>query len=76
MTDEIRKGDAPTIRRYPTRLHVRCPQCGHQGVVAAFLDKPLKLKCSKCGSRDAIVVTRDRMRAWSGQRQRRGEKRK
>jgi ribosomal protein S27E len=76
MTDETRKGDAPAIRRFPTRLAVRCPQCGHQGVVKVFIDRPLKLKCTRCGSRDAIVVTRDRMRAWSGQRQGRGEKRK
>jgi hypothetical protein len=72
MTDETRKGDVPTIRRYPTRLHVRCP-CGHQGVVKAFIDKPPKLKCSRCGSRDAIVVTRDRMRVWAGQRRGGGE---
>jgi transcription elongation factor Elf1 len=58
-----------TIRKYPTRLHVRCPQCAHQGVVKAFIDKPPKLKCSRCGSRDAIVCARDRSRAWSRQRQ-------
>ena len=73
MTDETREGDAPVIRRFPTRLAVRCPQCGHQGVVEAFIDRPPKLKCSRCGSRDAIVVTRDRTRSWSGQRRCRGE---
>lgn len=57
-----------TIRKYPTRLQVRCPQCQHQGVIAVFLDKPLKLKCSRCGNRDPIVVTRDRTRVWSGER--------
>jgi hypothetical protein len=56
-----------TIKRYPTRLHVRCP-CGHQGVVKAFIDKPPRLRCSQCGSRDAIVVARDRTRAWALQR--------
>jgi ribosomal protein S14 len=75
MTDETRKGDA-VIRRYPTRLHVRCGRCQHQGVVKAFIDRPPKLRCTRCGSRDAIVVARDRMRVWSGQRQGRGEKRK
>ncbi len=56
------------IRKYPTKLKVQCPQCWHQGVIAVFLDKPLKLKCSRCGNRNPIVVTRDRMRVWSGQR--------
>jgi hypothetical protein len=36
-----------TIKKYPTKLAVRCPACRHAGVVAVFLDKPLKLKCSK-----------------------------
>jgi hypothetical protein len=56
-----------TVRRFPTRLHVRC-HCGHQGQVAMFLDKPLKLKCTKCGNRNPIVTSRDRTRVWSGQR--------
>jgi uncharacterized protein (DUF983 family) len=60
--------NAASIRKYPTRLHVRCPQCQHQGIVAAFLDKPPKLRCSKCGNRDPIVTTRDRTRAWSARR--------
>jgi transcription elongation factor Elf1 len=60
--------DAASIRKYPTRIHVRCPQCQHQGIVAVYLDKPPKLKCTRCGSRDAIVVTRDRTRVWSGHR--------
>jgi hypothetical protein len=55
------------IRRFPTRLHVRC-QCGHQSYVAVFLNKPLKLKCTKCGNRNPIVTSRDRTRVWSGQR--------
>jgi DNA-directed RNA polymerase subunit RPC12/RpoP len=59
---------AAIVQRYPTKLQVRCPQCSHAGVVEVFLDKPPKLKCTKCGSRDAIVVTRDRTRTWSGQR--------
>jgi ribosomal protein S27E len=70
MTDRAAIGGIAEIiiRKYPTRLQVRCPDCLHQGVVAAFLDKPLKLKCSKCGNRNPIVVTRDRTRAWSAQR--------
>jgi ribosomal protein S14 len=40
MTDNTRKGDAPVIRRFPTRLHVRCPQCGHHGVVEAVVYRP------------------------------------
>jgi hypothetical protein len=57
--------DAVTVRKYPTRPHCRCPQCGHQGQVKAFIDRPPKLKCSRCGSRDAVVVDRDRSRACS-----------
>jgi uncharacterized protein (DUF983 family) len=56
------------IRKYPTRLHVRCPQCQHQGIVHAFLDKPLKLRCTKCGNRDPIVTSRDRSRLWAARR--------
>lgn len=56
------------VRKYPTRLAVRCPQCAHQGMVVAFLDRPLKLKCSRCGNRNPIVVTRDRTRAWASRR--------
>jgi hypothetical protein len=62
---------APAIRRYPTKLHIICSACGHQAQVHTFLDKPLRLKCRQCGSRDAIVATRDRLRIWS--RQRRGK---
>jgi hypothetical protein len=60
-----------TVRRFPTRLHVRC-QCGHQSCVSVFLNAPLKLKCSKCGNRNPIVTSRDRTRVWAGQRRGRG----
>jgi DNA-directed RNA polymerase subunit RPC12/RpoP len=66
--EDVAKKPAVTVKRYPTRLHARCGTCGHQGQITAFIDKPLKLKCTKCGSRDAIVVTRDRMRGWSRRR--------
>jgi transcription elongation factor Elf1 len=59
-----------SIKRYPTRLAVRCPQCQHQGVVSVFLDRPPKLHCSKCGDKNPIIVQRDRTRTWA--RQRRG----
>jgi ribosomal protein S14 len=54
------------VRRFPTKLHVRCDRCLHQGYVSVFLDKPPKLRCSKCGSRAAIIVQRDRTQAWRG----------
>jgi hypothetical protein len=60
--------NAVSIHRYPTRLHVRCSRCLHQGIVSVFLDKPPKLKCSRCGSRAAIVVQRDRTHMWSARR--------
>jgi hypothetical protein len=31
------------VRRYPTKLHIRCT-CGHQGTVSIFLDKVPKLR--------------------------------
>jgi hypothetical protein len=65
---DIANIDETRIRRYPTRLHARCPQCSHQGIVELFLDTPPKLKCTKCGNRNPIITSRDRTRAWAGQR--------
>jgi hypothetical protein len=28
------------IRKFPTRRHVRCGRCLHQGYVTVFLDRP------------------------------------
>jgi len=57
------------VRKYPTRLHCICAACGHQGSALVFLDKPPKLKCKKCGSRDVIVASRDNAsRTWSRRR--------
>jgi transcription elongation factor Elf1 len=52
----------PTVRKFPTKLQVRCPQCQHAGVVEVFLDKPPKLHCSRCGNKNPIIVQRDRTR--------------
>jgi len=60
--------DTVPIRRFPTRLHVKCGKCLHQGFVTAFIDTPPKLRCSKCGSRTAVIVARDRTQAWSSRR--------
>lgn len=51
--------DPALVKRYPTRLAVRCQNCRHQGTVSVFLDKAPKLVCSKCGNRDPIVQDRD-----------------
>jgi hypothetical protein len=59
---------AVSIRKFPTRLHVRCSRCLHQGYVTVFLDRPPKLRCTHCGSRAAVIVTRDRTQAWSARR--------
>ncbi len=56
------------IKKYPTRLAIRCGSCGHQGSATVYLDKPPRLKCSKCKSRDAIICSRDRSATWSNQR--------
>jgi hypothetical protein len=65
----------PTIRRFATRPPARCAQYQHQGVVAVFLDKPLKLRCAKCGSGDPIIVQRDRTRTWEARRRGSGAER-
>ena len=67
LINEAETLDDLQVRRVPTKLHIRC-QCGHQGSVEVFLDKPPRLRCSKCGSRAAIVVQRDRTAAWSSRR--------
>jgi hypothetical protein len=66
--EDVAMKPAVTVKRYPSRLHARCGTCGHQGQITTFIDKPLKLKCTECGSRDAVLVTRDRMRSWSRRR--------
>lgn len=58
----------PPVRKFPTKLAVRCPQCQHQGVVTVFLDKPPKLHCSKCGSKNPIIDQRDQTRNWAARR--------
>lgn len=58
---------AGLVKKYPTTLHVLC-HCGHQATVATFIDKPVKLVCSRCGNRDPIVAARDRTRAWASRR--------
>lgn len=63
----ISAASTPRVQRYRTRLAVTCLACKHQGTVAVFLDKPPKLVCSKCGSRDATVAGRDTMRAMKKQ---------
>ena len=62
---------AVPVRRFPTKLLVKCGKCKHAGYVVTFIAKPPRLKCSKCGSRDAVVVERDRTRTWMVSRARR-----
>jgi predicted nucleic acid-binding Zn ribbon protein len=46
---------AVAVKKYPTQLYVRCGSCGHQGAVSTHINTSPKLKCSKCGARNAIV---------------------
>jgi hypothetical protein len=62
---------AAIIKRYPTKLAVRCGACGRQNVVEIFLHQVQRLKCSKCGSRNVVIISRDRLEGWS--RRRRGK---
>jgi Zn finger protein HypA/HybF involved in hydrogenase expression len=56
-------------RRYPTKLHLRCRGCLHQGVAAIFLEQVQRLRCRKCGSRNVAVLQRDQLATWSRRRQ-------
>jgi len=56
------------IKRYPTRLAVRCVACGHRGEVSVFLDKAPRLRCSICGDGNPVVGGRDFTRAWAVKR--------
>jgi hypothetical protein len=53
--------------RKPVSARICCP-CGHKGtIVAAPSSRPLKLRCSKCGRRDAVILPRQKMPAWAKQ---------
>jgi predicted nucleic acid-binding Zn ribbon protein len=56
------------VRRFPTKLFVRCAACGHQGVVQTYINTSPKLKCSRCGARNPHVGGRDFLRRWANQR--------
>jgi hypothetical protein len=56
------------IKRYPTRLHLRCRGCAHEGVASIFLEQVQRLRCKRCGSRNVTVISRDRLAAWSTRR--------
>jgi Zn finger protein HypA/HybF involved in hydrogenase expression len=56
------------VRRFPTRLYVRCRTCMHEAQVKLFLDQVQRLRCSRCGSRNVTVISRDRLAAWSTRR--------
>jgi ribosomal protein S27E len=57
-----------TVRKFPTKLAVRCGQCQRQNTIEVFLDQVKRLRCSGCGSRDVVVVSRDRLRSWAARR--------
>jgi hypothetical protein len=59
---------AVTVRRFPTKLFVRCGNCGHAGTVSTYINTSPKLVCSKCGCRNPIVSGRDELRAWANRR--------
>jgi hypothetical protein len=74
MLDRSRRIGAPAqdqfvqIRRYPTRLHLRCRACGRQSVATIFIVDVPRLKCRKCGQRNPIIIERDRTAAWARRR--------
>jgi hypothetical protein len=41
----------------------------HEAQVKLFLDQVQRLRCSRCGSRNVTVISRDRLAAWSRRRQ-------
>jgi hypothetical protein len=56
------------IRKYPTKLHLRCSGCRRQSVKAIFLIDVSKLRCRECGARNPVVLSRDRLAAWAARR--------
>lgn len=63
--------DASGIRKYPTKLHLRCSGCNRQSFATIFLNDVPRLRCRTCGARNPDVLSRDRLASWS--RQRRGK---
>ena len=62
---------AELVKRYPTRLHLRCSSCQHEGTASLYLDQVKRLRCKVCNSRNIVIVERDgRSQSWS--RRRRG----
>jgi hypothetical protein len=59
---------AVPVRRFPTRLHLRCSGCRRQSVKAIFLIDVPKLRCRECGARNPVVLSRDGLQAWSARR--------
>jgi Zn finger protein HypA/HybF involved in hydrogenase expression len=59
---------AVAVRRFPTKLHLRCRGCLHEGVAQIFLEQVQRLRCKRCGSRNIAVLARDRLAAWSTRR--------
>jgi hypothetical protein len=72
MTDKLGETSV-AIKKYPTRLSIRCVECGHQGQVEVFLDKPPPSSDAACAViQIPIVVGRDTMRSWSTRRKGKG----
>jgi hypothetical protein len=42
---------AVAIKRYPTRLHLRCRGCAHEAQLAIFLSEVQRLRCSRDADR-------------------------
>lgn len=61
-------GSQVVVKRYPTRMYVTCPACGHQGEVTIFLGDVGKVKCSKCGNKSPNVGDREPLRNWASER--------
>jgi Zn ribbon nucleic-acid-binding protein len=56
------------IKRYPTRLDIKCPACRRKATVEVMLTDVAKLKCSRCGHRNPLIVGRAPMQAWARSR--------
>lgn len=62
------RGNPVEVKRYPTRLQITCPGCGHAAVVALMLADVAKLRCSRCGCADPIIAGREPLRTWARSR--------
>ena len=65
LVEEALDLDEVRVKRLPTWISVRCPDCRHSARIAIHLELVPRLKCSRCGHRNPIVGGREPLRTWA-----------